>query len=324
MTEGTTAETTHEGVVDVSVVIVSWNVRELLRGCLESLRHAETAPSLQIIVVDNASDDGSQEAVQTGFPQVELVACQANLGFSRASNLGLRLAKGRYILFLNPDTVLHTDALNRLAALLDTNHDVDLVGPKIVSPDGTPQWIAARRPPSAAQLSFQALYLHRLPMIGPRLLNRMTFQYDLNKSQEVEAISGAAMFGRRSAVEAVGGFDESFLFTGEDMDLCERMRIAGSKIFYLPEATVVHYGGQSSARAWGRTGAMGVLSTERYLTRAHGRARGLMFRLIVQFVQMPIMLLVGVGKALFRRTGPGGLRQRLTYAKAVWRWRIDD
>jgi GT2 family glycosyltransferase len=318
------AESVRAGGVDVSVVIVSWNVRELLRACIKSLNSNRGDLSIEIIVIDNASDDRSVEAVETDFPDVQLIASRTNLGFSRANNVGLRLAKGRYVFFLNPDTVLHEDALSKMVDFLEGHQEFDLVGPKLVFPDGSPQWVAARRPPSPALMSFHAMYLHRLPLMGPRLLNQMISHYDLNESQEVEAISGAAMLGRRSRLEKVGGFDESFLYTGEDVDLCLRLRELGSRIFYLADATVVHIGGQSSSQAWGRSGAMVVLSTERYLARSHGRFQAVTYRLVVQLVQIPIMLLVGFAAALLGRSGPGNLRQRLAFAKAVWRWRVDE
>lgn len=314
------AEAAQTDGVDVSVVIVSWNVRDLLRGCVQSILSTQDDLSVQIIVIDNASDDRSAEVVRDEFPHVDLISSQVNLGFSRANNLGLKLARGQYVFFLNPDTILLERALVRMVGFLDDHDDFDLVGPRLLSPDGSIQWVCARRPPSATLLLFQALYLHRLPLIGQRLLNRMVAHYDLSKSQKVEAISGAAMLGRRAVVQDVQGFDELFLYTAEDMDLCLRLTDRGSKIFYLADATVVHFGGQSSSQAWARSGTMGVLSNERYLARSHGRIHALMYRLVVQFVQMPIMVLVGLMKALLRRGAPDELRRRLAFAKSVWRW----
>ena len=152
--------------VDISVVIVSWNVCELLLACIRSVISTQADLRVQIIVVDNASRDQSVEAVRREFPDVELIASDTNLGFSRGNNLGLGRAKGRYVFFLNPDTVLAEGALRRLVDFLEANRDFDVAGPRLVSPDGTSQWVGARHAPSPALLSLQALYLHRLPLIG--------------------------------------------------------------------------------------------------------------------------------------------------------------
>jgi len=292
--------------------------------CIASIESTQDTLSAQIIVVDNGSDDGSAEAIRREFPWVELIASQTNLGFARANNLGLNLATGRYVFFLNPDTVLEEGALNRMIGFMERHDEFDVVGPKLVSPDGRGQWVCARRLPSARLLLFQALYLHRLPLVGERLWNRMCAYYDLNESQEVEAISGAAILARRTTIEDLGGFDEMFLHTGEDVDLCRRLRDRGSKIFYLAEATVVHFGGQSSSQVWARSGTMAILSTEMYLVRFHGRLHALMYRLVVQLVQMPIMVMVGLGKAFLRRDGRHDLRQRLDLAKSIWHWRKSE
>jgi GT2 family glycosyltransferase len=312
------------GRIDVSVVIVSWNVRELLRGCIKSVVTAQDGLSVQIIVIDNASDDESADVVRDEFPEVHLVHSQTNLGFSQANNVGLGLAEGRYVLFLNPDTVLHEAALILMVAFLESHSDFDVVGPRLISPDGSTQWVCARRLPSPALVLFQALYFHRLPLIGNWLLNRLIAHYDLSQNQEVEAISGAAMLARRTVVHDLRGFDELFLYTAEDMDLCLRLRQHGSRIFYLADATIVHFGGESSSQAWVRSGTMGVLSTQRYLARSHGRFPALLYRLVVQVVQMPVMVVVGLMKALLRRSGPGDLRRRLAFAKSIWRWRVSE
>jgi GT2 family glycosyltransferase len=306
--------------VDVSVVIVSWNVRELLKGCIQSILCAR-GPSVEIIVIDNASIDRSAEMVQAEFPQVDLVASEMNLGFSRANNVGLARAGGRYVLFLNPDTLLREDALDRMVGYLDDHPEFDMVGPRLVSPDGTVQ--PECRPPSVQLTLFHALYLHRVPFVN-RLNNRQGDADSLNDTREVEAVSGAAMLARRRVIDELHGFDDSFLYTCEDIDLCLRLRARGSRILYLGDAEVVHFSGQSSAQASVRAGTMSVLSTGQYFERAHGGLQALAFRLIVQFLQMPLMIAVGVVKAVLRRGRPNELRDRLRFATAIWRWRVSD
>lgn len=294
---------------------------ELLRGCIESVLSAD-GPSIEIIVIDNASADGSAEMVQAEFPRTDLVASDVNLGFSRANNVGLARAAGRYVFFLNPDTLLRKGALERMVGFLDEHREFDMVGPRLVSADGTAQPVC--RLPSVPLTLFHALYLHRVPIVRVLINDRQSEPDDLRSGREVDAIMGAAMVARRPVIKELRGFDESFLYTCEDIDLCLRLRERGSRIFYLADAEVVHFSGRSSAQASVRAGTMAVLSMGRYFERSHGRLQALAFRLIVQVVQMPIMIAVGVVKGLLRSGRPNELRNRLRFAKAVWRWRVSD
>lgn len=309
-------------MIDVSVVIVSWNVSDFLRKCLESIRSQENI-SVQIIVVDNASSDDSVDMVRAQFGDVTLVAEDSNIGFGPANNVGLSHAGGRYVFLLNPDTLVSDGALTELMAFLDGQPAFDMVGPLLVAADGEVQRVCARSLPTLSQALFSALYLHRLPYVGQRLAQRLMSPYDLAEAQEVGAISGAAMFARRSAIEAINGFDEVFLHTAEDVDLCLRLRQRGGRIFYLPQARVVHFGGQSAARAPTRTATMGFISMHEYFRRSGGRASALAYRLIVQVIQMPLLLLVGCVKAVLSRDLED-LRERSKLAMAVWRWQVAD
>jgi N-acetylglucosaminyl-diphospho-decaprenol L-rhamnosyltransferase len=309
--------------VDVSVVIVSWNVCGLLRRCIESILSAD-GPSVEIIVIDNASADGSAEMLRAEFPQVDLIASDVNLGFSRANNVGLAHATGEYVFFLNPDTIVRNDALTRMVAFLGDHSEFDMIGPRLVSPDGIVQPVSRLPSRSVLLMLSEALYLHRLPIARALMKNRRMPLDDLWEAREVEAVSGAAMFARRRVLNELAGFDESFLYTCEDLDLCVRLGRRGSRIFYLVDAEVVHFSGQSSSQASVRSGTMSILSMERYLKRSYSGPTALAYRLIVQVLQMPIMVSVGVVKAVLRREGANELRDRLRFAKAIWRWRVSD
>jgi N-acetylglucosaminyl-diphospho-decaprenol L-rhamnosyltransferase len=310
-------------IFDVSVIIVSWNVREYLRSCIESIISSRADASLEILVVDNASSDGSREMVGDDFPDAKLIASDSNLGFGPANNIGLAHSCGRYVFFVNPDTVLREGALNRMIESLDRDSTFDMVGPRLIDPDGAVQRICACRLPTLTLALFEALYLHRLPGVGRRLKDRLVSPYDLDKSQEVAAISGAAMLARREVIERLRGFDRSFLHTGEDMDLCLRLRQSGSRILYLADAEVVHFGGRSVALASVRAGTMSIISMREYFRRSGGRLHAFSYQLIVQLVQIPMMLLVGLAKAVRRREWHD-LRDRVRFAKAVWRWQVSD
>jgi N-acetylglucosaminyl-diphospho-decaprenol L-rhamnosyltransferase len=308
--------------VDATVVVVSWNVRDLLRRCLASVQQAANARSLQIVVVDNASTDRSADLVREEFPNATLIANRVNLGFAKANNLGLAASRGRYVFFLNPDTEVLEGALEQLIAVLERDDSVGMVGPRLLEPDGSVQPVCARVLPTLTLTLFHALYLHRVPSVGPILEKRLIAPYDLEETQDVDAISGAAMLAPRTLLEELGGFDEVFLHTAEDVDLCVRVRQRGLRIVYLAEAHVLHLGGRSREQAPVRAQAMGVISTFEYFKRSHGPFQAAVYRLSVQLIEMPLLLVVGVGKALLRRD-PSVIRDRYRLATAIWSWRVD-
>jgi len=305
---------------DVSVIIVSWNVKAFLHRCIESVLATTDGLSREIIVVDNASSDGSPEMVRRDFPQVRLIETGANLGFGRANNLGLTYVRGRYVLFLNPDTVVEDGALPRMVNVLDEQGNVGVVGPRLIGADGAVQYASARTGPTVRLTIFDSLYLHRLPFVGPALRKRLISPYDLDVSQEVEVVSGAAMLVRRPLVEQVGGFDEVFLHTAEDVDLCLRLRERGAQVVYRADARVVHFGGESTALAFVHAGTAAFISTYEYFLRWHGRLSAELYRFVVRGIQMPTLLLVGAGKSLASRDTTE-LRSRWRFAKVVWTWR---
>jgi N-acetylglucosaminyl-diphospho-decaprenol L-rhamnosyltransferase len=307
--------------VDVSVIIVSWNVRELLKGCIRSLLASEGVRS-EIIVVDNASADGTPDMIRSEFPSVELIASSENLGFSRGNNLGLARATGRYVFFLNPDTVVASGAISQMVGFLDEHPEAGMVGPKLTFADGTAQPLCHL--PSVARTLFHALYLDKLPLVGRWSRALPAHARRAGDVLEVEAISGAAMLARRGATEDLGGFDESFLYTCEDIDLCLRLRRAGARVFVFEAAEIVHFVGQSSEQVSVRAGTMSLLSTGQYFERFHGRVHAYAFRLVVQLFHMPLMVGVGIVRLLLGRGSEDDVRERLRFARAVWRWELTD
>lgn len=232
--------------VDCSVIIVSWNVRHLLEGCLASLEKQRIVTS-EIIVVDNGSSDGTVEMVQGRFPRVALIESKRNLGFARANNLAYKDAKGRHILFLNPDTELTEDTLQKTVHYLDTHSDVGVLGPKMLNPDGTLQR-SVRRFPS---LSSQLLILLKLHVFFPRLqtlrrYNAADFSYEQEK--DVDQVMGAFFACPRGFLESVGTWDERFFLWFEEVDLCKRAYESGWKVRFVPSLTCTHHGGSSFAQ----------------------------------------------------------------------------
>ncbi len=227
----------------VSVVIINWNTKELLRACLRSL--SATAVPLQIIVLDNASVDESAAMVEREFPQVQLIANARNLGYAAANNQGARLAKGRYLLLLNPDTQVLPNTIERLLAFADAHPEAGAVAPKLVYPDGQLQ-PSVRSFPTPAALFFSATGLDKL-FPHSRIFGRYRmswFTYD--QVAEVDQPMASALLVRRAAWEQVGGMDERMSIFFNDVDLCWRIKRAGWQIYFFPEATVIHHHGAST------------------------------------------------------------------------------
>lgn len=243
----------------VSIVIVNFNTRELLRDCLLSLR--VTAPNSEIVVVDNASADGSQEMVRTEFAgtKTKLIENGENLGFSAANNAGIRQAQGRLILLLNSDTIVKPGAVAAMTEFLDAHPDVGGVTCRLLNTDGSIQACVSGRP-GPTMLFFRLFGLSRLvrgdrarralarwfPFLVGSTVRGYLDPYTAKLPIEVENISGACLMLRREAIEQVGLLDENFFMYFEDMDYCLRLRSAGWKLYYVPSGTIVHLVGQSS------------------------------------------------------------------------------
>jgi GT2 family glycosyltransferase len=232
----------------ISVVIVSWNAQDHLRACLASLRETGESVIQEVIVVDNASDDGSPEMVKKEFPEVTLIQAKENLGFARANNLGLKTASGDFLALINSDTVVHPGCFQRLVSFFECQIDVGLVGPKVMGNDGKLQR-TCRRLPTVWNTLCRALALDTAFSGSHLFSGREMRHWSQENEAEVEVLSGCFWMARRAAVEKVGGLDERFFFYAEDVDWCKRFRNAGWKVFFVPAATATHFGGASSARA---------------------------------------------------------------------------
>jgi len=257
--------------IDLSIVIVSWNVRDCLRACLESIERHRDGLSLEVIVVDNASTDGTPALVRKKFPQVTLICNQANAGFARASNQGLRIGRGRFFLLLNPDTELHEETLAAALSHAEANPGVGVIGCRAFRPDGSVQSTAFRC------LRLRDVALNVLVPNGMRRRRRLLsgFRYadlDLDRAQDVETVAGCFMLVRRAAWEWVGGLDESFFMYGEEAEWCHRLRRAGWKVRHLPQATILHHGGVSAEQCRDATTLAMARSQVLLLQRTRGRA----------------------------------------------------
>ncbi len=239
-----------ESRIDISIIIVNYNVKDFLLQCLRSIDPATRDLSCEVIIVDNCSPDGSVSYLQPLFPHVQFLSLKENVGFGRANNLALEKARGEYILFLNPDTLLEERTLQAMVAYMRGHSDVGMCGCRVLNPDGTLQ-LACRRSYPTPWASF--CKISGLQSLFPR--SRLFAQYNQTFRPEdetyfVDAISGSFMFARASALNQSGGFDPDFFMYGEDLDLCYRISRAGWKIAYVPETSVIHYKGASTRRSY--------------------------------------------------------------------------
>lgn len=245
--------------LDLAIVIVSYNVRDLLRDCLASVYESRGDFSFAVCVVDNCSQDGSVEMVRAEFPQVRVVANTANLGYPAANNQGLRsfgfgTAEGearpaslpRYVLLLNPDTLLPPNALAEMLAFMEAHPEAGAAGPRLVLADGSLDWACRRSFPSPVVSFYRLSGLSRLFPHSQRFGRYNLTYLDPNETAEVDSVVGAFMMVRREAILQAGLLDETFFMYGEDLDWAYRIKAAGWKVFYNADVTVLHYKEASS------------------------------------------------------------------------------
>ncbi|HAZ64544.1 MAG TPA: glycosyltransferase family 2 protein [Armatimonadetes bacterium] len=231
--------------LDLSIIIVSWNTRADLARCLESVRPALAGLAAETVVVDNGSHDGSGRMVRQRFPWVRLIATGANLGFAAGNNVALAQTTGRYRLLLNPDTVVHGDALAQLVAYADHEPRVGLLGPRLLNADGSLQH-SCRRFPTLPALLFRNTLLGRLWPNNPYTRDYLMGDWTHDGPRPVDWLSGACLLARSEMLEQLGGLDERYFMYVEDMDWCRRAWAAGWQVTYLPSAVVTHAMGRAS------------------------------------------------------------------------------
>jgi GT2 family glycosyltransferase len=256
-------------VKELSVIVVSYNTRDLLADCLRSVMKETGSLDVEVWVVDNASSDGSCERVEREFPEVRLVRNEENLGFGRANNQAIQRVEGEFTLLLNPDATLTEGSLAPLLDLMRRDEGVGLVGPRLVYPDGRPQ-------PSVFTFPrpFLDLFVLRLP--GIRRLSR--FSPSPEQTREVDWLLGAALLCRTDVLRGLGGFDDRYFMFGEEKDLQIRMARLGFRRVYLPEGVVVHHKAQAVQQAPVRNFVEMYRSMDLYLTRHHPRTERVVFR----------------------------------------------
>ncbi len=224
--------------MDLSIIIVNWNTKNLLLQCLESVYQTIKRIEMEVFVVDNGSIDGSVVAAKERFPEVKFIQNEINLGFAMANNQALRLAKGRYLLLLNPDTQVKKGAIERLISFMDAHSEAGGAGAQLLNSDESKQNSIANFPSLATELLNKSLLRWLFPKAFPGK------ERNYPEPIEVDSVIGACMIIRRDAIEQVGLLDEDYFLFLEETDWCYRMKRAGWKIYHVPQAEIYHFQGK--------------------------------------------------------------------------------
>ena len=292
-------------MIDLSIIIVNWNTRDLLAQCLESVISSQISVArhkgaelmtddwlltTEVFVVDNASTDGSAAMVRERFPQVRLIENSENVGFAQANNRAIRESSGRYVLLLNPDTEVHPGALASLLALMDTHPQAAAAGPRLLNPDGALQ-------PSCHPMLTPWREFWRLLFLE-RIRRRATYdvaRWNLRTPRQVEVIKGACLMLRREALDQVGLLDERYFIYTEEMDLCYRLRQAGWELYWVPEAQVVHYGEGSTQQVAEAMYVQLYRSKVQFHRKTGGDGRARLFKTLLALAYLPRLVVAVLG-----------------------------
>lgn len=234
--------------MDLSIIVVNYKTKELTKQTLHSVYASPHNFLFEVIVLDNASLDDSVDMIKAEFPQVILLTNEENLGFSKANNIGINQAQGRYILLLNSDTVIMEDTLEIMMTYMEENTNVGAAGCKVVLPHGSLDKACKRSFPTPENALYNALKLDRLFPNNKKFGAYNLTYLDEDEVHEVDCLVGAFMLVRREAIEQVGLLDEDFFMYGEDIDWCYRIKNVGWKIVYYPKTKIIHYKGGSSKK----------------------------------------------------------------------------
>ncbi len=296
---------------DLSIIIVNWNGGQVLLDCLASI-YAHTPPlPFEVIVVDNASTDGSPERVAAGFPQVRLIQAGRNLGFAGGNNLGLQAAQGRFLLLLNNDTLVREKALGRMVAAMQADPSIGILGCRLLNPDGTLQRSCGLFPTLWTKFLDLTMLYRLVPVY--RLGH-----WDYAGERDVDWLSGACLLLRREVYEQIGGLDEGYFMYLEDADLCRRAWQAGWRVHFTPTAEVVHLKGHSSRPALPRLLVEDQRSAYRFFRKHYGPGRVQALRLVATLGCLVRIAFWGGRALLGQQEATGRLRAYREILRRSW------
>lgn len=232
----------------LSIIIVSYKVKDHILSCLSSIFENRADWPLEVILVDNNSKDSTVDMIKDDFKNVIIIENDRNLGFAVANNQGLKKATGEYILFLNPDTKVLPETFDKSIAFLENNPEAGAVGCRILNPDGTLQY-SCKSYPSFWNYFFESTFLYKLFPKNRWIGKFYMTNFDYAEVKEVDVVSGAYLLMRSRLLEEIGGWDERFFIYSEETDLCYRIKKSGKKIYFIPQAQIIHWGGKSTSQS---------------------------------------------------------------------------
>jgi GT2 family glycosyltransferase len=288
-----------EGPIDVSVCIANWNCREMLRKCLESLHDQPQDVRLETIVVDNGSEDGAAEMVAHDFPEVVLVRNATNTGFSCANNQAARKARGRFLFFLNNDTVVPAGALRRLFDYAEQHPHIGMIGPRLRDGNGHAQ-VSYRQRPTLGTLLHRTSLLRWTGLLRESYRRYRREEFDPDSTRPVEVLMGAAMFLPRDVFFGCGGWDEEFTFGGEDMDLSVRVG-RRHQVVYHPRVEITHFGRVSTRQHIGFASSHMIIGFARYLRKSGSSSLAMLVYKLVVLLDVPFQTALKGAQYLWRR-----------------------
>jgi N-acetylglucosaminyl-diphospho-decaprenol L-rhamnosyltransferase len=262
---------------DVSVIVVNWNTCDLLAQCLASILDTRDALDVEVLVVDNASSDGSQAMVRSRFPGVRLIENEENVGFARANNQAMALCRGRYALMINSDAIATPGAIQALVGLADAEPRAGIVGAQLLNPDGSFQ---------ASYSPFPTLWREFLILTGLGRLLRGRWYPSRGPMEDkgpriVDYVEGACLLVRRQATQEVGGLDEGYFMYAEEVDWCYAMKQRGWQVWYQPDARIIHHGGASSRQRRTQREADLYRSRVRFFRKHYGDAAAVGLKMLI-------------------------------------------
>ncbi|MEN4012615.1 MAG: glycosyltransferase family 2 protein [Bellilinea sp.] len=267
--------------IHVSILIVSYNVRGYLEKCLDSIFQQVHACRVEVIVVDNLSTDGSAESVAARFPQVRLIRSQSNLGFAGGNKIGFPITKGRYILLLNPDTIVEPGGVDALVNFLDAHPCSAAAGSLLLNPDGSLQPSCFPFPTPLREM-WRLLHLDKLIPVAlyPQ------HNWDSSKPHRVDVLQGTSLALRRKAIEQTGFLDDTFFMYSEEVDLCYRLHLAGWQLHWVPASKVIHFGGQSTRQSAQTMFLQLYRAKTQYFRKHHGPFMVFVYKIILILASM--------------------------------------
>jgi N-acetylglucosaminyl-diphospho-decaprenol L-rhamnosyltransferase len=262
--------------MNLSVIIVSWNTRELLAQCLESLYSSVNKADFEVFVIDNASSDNSPAMVRERFPEVRLIENQQNLGFARANNQAIQNSHADYVLLLNSDTIVKPGAIDALVEFMQAHTRAGACGPRLLNQDGSLQFSCSPAPTLGSE--FKRMF--HLPGVRPDGYYAMQ-SWDQSIARQVDVILGACLMLRRRALDQVGPLDEEYFIYSEEVDLCHRLQSVGWELYWVPQGEVVHLGGQSTRQVSEVMFLRLYQAKLIYFRKQHGRRQAFLYKLII-------------------------------------------